>query len=78
MNKFSRYIIIAVISAVVIFIVWYFINIIAYILIAAVLSLIGRPIVEGLGRIKFREYGIPKWLRALVALLSIWFLFWLD
>ena len=75
MNRLARYIIIAAISAVVIFIIWYFINIIAYILIAAILSLIGRPVVEGLGKIRIHKYKIPKWFRALLALLFIWFIF---
>jgi predicted PurR-regulated permease PerM len=37
-----------------------------------VLALMGRPLVELLGRIRFRKLGIPKSIRALVSLLVIW------
>ncbi len=47
---------------------WYFRNIVAYILIAAVVSLIGRPVVNFLLRIKVRSFGLPKWLGAAITL----------
>jgi predicted PurR-regulated permease PerM len=52
--------------------VWRFFNIVAYILIAAVLSLITRPIVRLLGKIRIGKYRIPVSLRALFTLLIIW------
>jgi predicted PurR-regulated permease PerM len=55
---------------------WYFQNIVAYILISAVLALIGKPIVELLGKIKVKNIGIPKAVRAFVALLLIWTVFY--
>lgn len=56
-----------------IFAVWYFQNIVAYILISAVLALIGKPMVDLLGKIKIKDYGIPKSIRALITLALIWF-----
>ncbi len=55
--------------------VWRFSNIVAYILIASVLSLIARPLVHLLGRIRIGKWRIPVSLRALVTLLTIWVVF---
>jgi predicted PurR-regulated permease PerM len=52
--------------------IWYFANIVAYILISAVFALIGKPIVDLLGRIKIRKYEIPKAIRAFIALATLW------
>lgn len=72
MNPFIRYTLIILGAALAIFSVWYFKNIVAYVLISAVLALIGRPLVELLGRLKVKNIGIPKGLRALVVLITIW------
>jgi len=55
--------------------VWRFSNIVAYILIASVLSLIARPLVRGLGRIRFGKWQIPVSIRAFLTLLVIWTFF---
>jgi len=52
--------------------VWRFSNIVAYILIASVLSLIARPLVHLLGRIKIWKWHIPVSIRALLTLIVIW------
>ena len=52
--------------------VWRFSSIVAYILIASVLSLIARPLVRLLGRIKLGKWQIPASIRALVTLVVIW------
>jgi predicted PurR-regulated permease PerM len=54
--------------------IWYFMSIVAYILISAVLALIGRPIVDLMGRIHLGKFKIPKTLRAFFTLLLFWFL----
>ena len=46
MSKLQRYIVAAVITAVVVFLVWYFSNVVTYILIAAVLAIIGKPLTD--------------------------------
>lgn len=51
------------------YLVWYFQAIVFYILIAAVLSLIGKPLVTLLGRIRIRGWAPPKWLAAMVTLI---------
>jgi predicted PurR-regulated permease PerM len=51
---------------------WYFRNIVAYILISGVLSIIGRPLVDLFCRIRIRKWHFPRTLSALVTLLIIW------
>jgi predicted PurR-regulated permease PerM len=70
-----RYLFIGLGILLILSIAWYFIDIVAYILISAVLALIGRPIVEFLGKIKFKNIILPKALRAFFALMVIWFVF---
>ncbi|MFO7935192.1 MAG: AI-2E family transporter [Bacteroidales bacterium] len=55
-----------------VFMVWRFFNIVAYLLIASVLSLIARPLVRLLGRIRIWKWHIPVSIRALLALILIW------
>jgi len=52
--------------------VWRFSSIVAYILIASVLSLIARPLVRVLGRIRIRQWQIPVSIRAFLTLIVIW------
>lgn len=51
---------------------WYFRNIVAYVLISGVLSLIGRPLVDLLGRLRIRNWHIPRGIIALVTVMTIW------
>jgi predicted PurR-regulated permease PerM len=55
-----------------IFLLWYFRSIVAYILIAGVISLVGRPVVDLLNRIHFKKIVFPKVLSALITLALIW------
>jgi predicted PurR-regulated permease PerM len=55
--------------------IWRFFNIVAYILVASVLSLITRPVVRLLGRVKIWKWHIPASLRALLTLILIWAVF---
>jgi predicted PurR-regulated permease PerM len=52
--------------------IWRFSNIVAYILVASVLSLITRPLVRALGRIHLGKWKIPVSIRALITLIFIW------
>jgi len=56
--------------------VWRFFNIVAYILIASVLSLIARPLVHLLGKIRIWKWRIPASIRALLTLVVIWAFFY--
>jgi predicted PurR-regulated permease PerM len=72
MSPTTRNIIIALGFLVLLIGIWYFINIVAYILIAAVFALVGRPIVVFLGRLKYKHFKLPKAICALVALMVLW------
>lgn len=58
-----------------VFMVWYFSNIVAYVLISAVLSIIGQPLVRRLHKIKIRKFSLPKSVCALITLITIILLF---
>ncbi len=58
-----------------IFLLWYFSAIVTYILIAVVLSFLGRPLVRRLMLIKYKKIMIPKGLAAFITLVSIWIVF---
>lgn len=72
MAKTGKYFIAAIGILIAGLIIWYFSNIIAYILIAFVLSLIGHPLVSLIDRIKISKFVIPKPLNAFISLALIW------
>ncbi len=75
MNSFTRYILIALGIVAAGFLLWYFSNIVAYLIVSAVLSLIGSPLVDLLGRIRIGRFQLPVALRAFLTLLLLWILF---
>jgi len=54
------------------FLVYYFSYIVTYILIAAVLALIGRPLVSKFQKIRYRRFYIGKSAAAFLTLLTLW------
>lgn len=77
MKNFIRNILILAGIVFVVFCVWYFREIVIYILVAGVLSIMGRPLVDLFDRIKIRKIAIPKAVSALLALLILWGLIFL-
>ena len=73
MNIITRYILLFVSLFVIGFFLWYFSNIVIYIVIASVLTLIGRPITRLLGELKIKKITIPVALRALLTVILLWF-----
>lgn len=53
------------------FMIWYFFDILIYIVIAGVISLIGQPLVELISKLHFKQHYLPKWFGALVALVFL-------
>lgn len=51
---------------------WYFRNIVVYILVSGVFSIIGRPLVDLFCRIRIRKWSFPRPLSALITLAIIW------
>ena len=63
------------IACVIGFLVWYFANIVIFILVAGVISIVGAPLVEQLDKIKIGRFAFPHPLSALLTLLLILLLF---
>lgn len=72
MSKLAKYIIGTAVTAIVLFLVWYFSNVVAYILIAAVLAIIGKPLTDFLAGLHIGKTKMPQWMAALITLLTIW------
>lgn len=51
---------------------WYFREVVVYILVSAVLAIIGRPLVGLLCRIKIKRFAMPRWLAATLTLIVLW------
>jgi len=72
MNSTLRNILVIVGFLLVIYLFWFFRSIVAYILIAGVISLVGRPVVDLLNSIHFRKIRLPKAVSALITIGLIW------
>jgi len=72
MNTTLRNILIIIGLALMVYLFWYFRNIIAYILAAGVISLIGRPVVDLLNGIHIWKFRFPKALSSLLTLLMLY------
>lgn len=70
MNHFGKYFLGVVALVIIGFLCWYFSSIIAYILIAAVISFIGKPLIDLLGRVEIRGYRLQNGLKAAVTLVA--------
>jgi len=68
-NKTLKIIGSIILGLIIIYLVWRFSNIVFYIIIAAVLSLIGRPIVRLFSTIRIGKYYLPNLLSTLLAML---------
>ncbi len=76
-ERIWKYVLIGIGAAVLLAIFWYFRVIIAYILISAVLSLIGKPLVDLLDKVRYRKFYLPTWFNALVSTLALWIVFFM-
>lgn len=61
--------------AVLLFMMWYFYSLVAYIAISLVLAMVGRPLVRVFTQVKIRKFRISDSLGALLTLVIIWLLF---
>ena len=75
MNTITKYILGFVALAATIFFSWYFFSVIVYILVAAVISFIGKPIIDLLGKISIRGWRFPSALKAAITVIFLWALF---
>lgn len=59
----------------IVFLVWYFSAIVTYILIAVVLSFVGRPLVRWIMMVKYKKFKVPKGVAAFISLVTLWIVF---
>lgn len=72
-DKLAGYIIKLGGLAIVLALCWYFKNVIIYIIAAFVVSMIGRPLMQLMRRIKIKGKSAPDWLLAVLVILLIFF-----
>ena len=53
-------------------VLWYFREVVIYILISAVLAIIGRPLVGLLSSVKVGKLQLPRWVSAAITLVLLW------
>jgi len=51
---------------------WFFRSIVVYILVSGVFSIMGRPLVDLLCKIRIRRWSFPRSLGALLTLVALW------
>ena len=54
------------------FVLWYFREVVVYILVSALLAIIGRPLVRLLCKAKVGRFEMPRWLAAAITLVLLW------
>ncbi len=70
-DRLSRYIIYVVAGTVVLASCWYFRSVIIYIVLAAVVSLIGKPVMKFLKSVRIGRKELPDWLQAIVTIVFL-------
>lgn len=70
-ERLARYIIIAASVGAIAALCWYFREVLAYILIAAVLSLVASPLAHLMRRAHIRRFRIPLWLCSILAIAAV-------
>lgn len=71
-NRIIRFVIVTVSLLTVAYLLWYFSAIVGYILASVVLSLIGKPVVNLLDKVKLGRFKIPEWVSAMLTLFLLW------
>ena len=51
---------------------WYFREVVVYILISAVFAIVGRPFVGWLCKVQIKKFALPRWLAAAITLVLLW------
>jgi predicted PurR-regulated permease PerM len=75
MKKITKNIVVAVMVAAILFVVWYFQNIVGYVLAALVLSFVGKPIMRLLMRLRFGRCSLPRAVCAAITTILLWSVF---
>lgn len=72
MQKVPKYLLIAVAATIAVLLLWYFRTIVLYVLVAAVLAIIGKPLMDLFLKIKIKSWRPPRWLAALMTISLMW------
>ena len=70
-DKLAGYLIKVGALAMVLALCWYFKNVLIYIIVAFVVSMIGRPIMQFMRKIKIKGHPAPDWLLAILTIIAI-------
>ncbi len=70
-DRLARYVIYGVAMVLILVVGWYFRSVLLYIVLAAVLSLLGKPIMQVLCNFKIRKKQIPTWAAAIVTIIAV-------
>ena len=71
----TKYVVGIAATAAIIFLIWYFSSVVIYILVAAVLAVMGAPLVAQLSKVKLGKMRISRNGAAAIKLLMIWAVF---
>ena len=72
LQTFLRWLMGISLAVVVGFVLWYFREVVVYILISAVLAIVGRPLVRLLCKLQIKRFAMPRWLAAAITLSILW------
>ena len=70
-EKLAGFVLWASFLAVVGFLCWYFRNVLIYIVLAIVVSLLSRPLARLLGKVRIKNRYVPDWLSSLLSILCV-------
>lgn len=70
-DRLSRYIIYGVAAAIALAAGWYFRNVIIYVILAAVVSLLAKPVMNLFRHVTIRKKSMPEWLQAVLVIVFI-------
>ena len=71
-ESFLRGVVMVTIIATIGVLLWYFREVVVYILASAVLAIVGRPLVRQLCRIRIKRFKMQRWLAAAITLVLMW------
>ncbi len=74
MEKYRRYIVGFLGLVLLVLFVVYFTNIVGWVLIAAFVAALGNPLIKLIRKIRIKKLVTPKWLAALLTLITMWFI----
>ncbi|MCD8206338.1 MAG: AI-2E family transporter [Bacteroidales bacterium] len=74
-DKLAKYTVYLAMTVVICAFLWYFRNVVVYILVAGVLSIIGKPLCEAIKRLHIKSVHVPDWLASILTLVIIFGIF---